>query len=78
MEITFKAIGVLRQFFPGQKAEIKLKIEDGLAIKTILVRKLHIDPDKVMTVMVNGKYVNKDYIPGDGDIIILMDPLIGG
>lgn len=78
VKVVFRATGTLRErLSPGQEAVV-VCLERALPVKEILAEKLGIDPDGLAAVVVVGRYRSRDYVPEDGDEIILISPVGGG
>lgn len=78
MHVTLRGTGVIRNVFPGKQETINIKIDKPMTVKEILTEKLGIDPGILAAVIVNGQYKKRDYIPSEGDVIILVPPVGGG
>ena len=78
MKVTFRATGTFRERFPPGQDRITVCLEYPLPVKKILAEKLGINPDGLMAVVAGGRYRNRDYVPADGEEIILISPLGGG
>lgn len=76
MKIVVKAMGMADKVLGG-KDGLVLTLEEPLTIKEILSTKLGVDPGAVMAVLVNGHYQKRDYVPREGDEIVLVPPLGG-
>ncbi|MCL6636048.1 MAG: hypothetical protein K6T29_09855 [Peptococcaceae bacterium] len=78
VKVVFRATGTLRErFSPGQEA-VTVYLERPQPVKEILVEKLGINPEGLAAVVVAGRYRSRDYVPEDGDEIILISPVGGG
>ena len=69
--------GHCREFFPQAADEAELRIEPGQNLLRIMTA-AGINPQLIMGVLVNGKPQRKEYIPSDGDKIVLISPPTGG
>lgn len=75
MRVTIKPFGHICQLVP--QPETQLELEEGLSVAQILVR-LGIDVRLVAAVLIGGRRVDMDYVPADGDELVLMSPIAGG
>jgi molybdopterin converting factor small subunit len=69
--------GHCREFFPQAPDEFELRAAAGQNLRHIL-EALGIKPQLIMGMVVNGKLQKKDYLPMDGDRIVLLSPPTGG
>ena len=78
MKIILRVTGTLRERFPPGQDRITVCLERPLPVKEILAEKLGLNPDGLMAVVAGGRYRSRDYVPADGEEIILISPLGGG
>ncbi|KKM11674.1 hypothetical protein SY88_08145 [Clostridiales bacterium PH28_bin88] len=78
MEVTIRATGIVRDYFPPGQDRITVRLDRPLTVKEILVEKLGINPDVLMAVLVDGRYRSRDYVLAGGEEITLVPPLGGG
>ena len=69
--------GHCREFFPQTPEEFEYRAPAGQNLRNIM-ETLGIKPQLIMGMVVNGKLQKKDYLPMDGDRIVLLSPPTGG
>jgi len=65
------------EFFPGKKDTFFLEADGRTSIADFL-NSLGVKQELIMNVLVNGKRQDKNYVPQEGDEVILVSPLAGG
>lgn len=77
MQITIRVTGLLTEYFPAGKGILPVSLTDPATIQDIL-EQIKVNPELVMTVVVNGQRRELSYLPQDGEEIVLISPLAGG
>lgn len=75
MKITVKTIGSLKKHLDG-RSEAVLEFSQALSVGDIL-KELKINPDEITMVTSGDKSRTLDYLPSDGEELVLI-PIIGG
>jgi len=75
IEIAIK--GHCLEYFPHIAEVFHHTTTPGLTLRQIM-NELGINPQLIMGVVVNGKLQKKEYIPENGDRVILLSPPSGG
>lgn len=78
VKVVLRATGTFRERFPPGQEAVTVCLERPQPVRQILAEKLGIDPDGLAAVVVAGRYRSRDYVPADGDEVILISPVGGG
>jgi hypothetical protein len=78
MKVVLKVHGHLREFFPGQAERHEVALTGPLSVAEILREQLGVDPALVMAVVAGGRRRTRDYVPADGEELVLLSPAAGG
>ena len=78
MQVTLRATGIIREKFPDKQEIITVILDKPLTVQQILIDQLGVDTAILAAVIVNGRYRRMDYLPNDGDVVILVPPVGGG
>ncbi len=78
MKVIIRATGTFRERFPQGQDRVVVRLERPLPVKEILTEKLGIGTEGLAAVVVDGQYKSRDYVPADGEEVILVSPLGGG
>jgi len=76
MRVTIKAIGPLKKYMDGQPETI-LEFDQPLSVNDIL-KQLQINQEDITMVTIEGKCCSLDYVPSDGDELVLIPIILGG
>jgi molybdopterin converting factor small subunit len=74
LEVRLRAGGDLAKLLPSSG---KLELEEGADVENLL-RKLNIDSDLVMLIVINGALGDLESTLGDGMTVQLIPPISGG
>ena len=75
-EFTIRIAGHIAEYAPEGRAEFILPA-DGRPVVQVL-REMGMKRELVRVLLVNGKRVASDYVPGVGDVVTLVAPAAGG
>lgn len=78
MQVTLLVYGHSREYFPGVAERHVLQLPGPLSIDEILRKHLRVDPSLVMAVMTGGRRYSREYVPQDGEEVVLLSPASGG
>jgi hypothetical protein len=77
MQVTLVIHGHTAEFFPEKKTRHVVSLDSPMCIREIIER-LGVRPELIMGVFVEGRRMSKDFVPSDGDEVILISPAAGG
>jgi len=77
LQYTLQIVGHLREIIPAADGDITVDRPAPETVRQILGA-AGINPDLVMTVLVDGERRNKEYTPPDGATITCLSALAGG
>lgn len=76
MKVKISVYGHSGQYFP-KSLPVELDLDKPLSVADIL-DKLGVNPQLVMSVFSGGERRTRDYIPEDGEELVLVSPPAGG
>ncbi|HHV78876.1 MAG TPA: MoaD/ThiS family protein [Firmicutes bacterium] len=76
MKVRISVYGHSRQFFLD-RTPVELEFDEPLSVAQIL-EKLSINPQLIMSVFSGGQRRGQDYVPRDGEELVLVSPPAGG
>ncbi len=76
-EIVLKGIGLFKNYMPDKKEQLNVVLDGEKSLSEIL-EDINMDNKIIYIALLNGKKVDADYKPKNGDIISLMLPIYGG
>lgn len=77
MKVTVTVHGHAAAYFPGKMGTYEVNFERPVPIRDI-ISCLGANPDLIMTALVDGVRRDKDYVPADGAVVVLISPASGG
>jgi molybdopterin converting factor small subunit len=75
VKLSFKA--ELKYLVKGEDGTVVVEIEEPLSLREIL-ESLDVPPDKVVFGTVANQLKKLDYVPRDGETVVLLPPISGG
>ncbi len=75
--VTLLVHGHGREFFPGGKERIDVEVDGALSINEILDH-IGVNRSLVMSAFSGGVRRDRDYVPADGEELVLVSPPSGG
>jgi molybdopterin converting factor small subunit len=77
VKVTVRVVGHAVEFFPGRKDRYELELDGPTSVAGIIDR-LGVGRALVMSAIAGGKRRDLDYVPADGEEVILITPPAGG
>ncbi|HHW19170.1 MAG TPA: MoaD/ThiS family protein [Firmicutes bacterium] len=77
IKVTLSAMGHSAQYFPGGSGKVEVYVTPSRTLEGIL-EDLGVAKDLFMFALVEDKKVGFDYVPRDGDEVVLVSPVMGG
>jgi hypothetical protein len=77
MQVTIQLEGHLREYFPQLREPKPMVLSEPLPVWAIL-KQAGLAPELPSTVLCGGLRVERDFVPADGDTLILLSPMAGG
>jgi len=78
VRVTVLVYGHSREYFPGGAERHELQLAGPLSVEELLREHLGVDPSLVMAVMAGGRRHSREYVPQDGEEVVLLSPASGG
>jgi len=78
VKVTILVYGHSREYFPGRAERHEVQLAGPLSIEDILRQCLGVDPSLVMAVLAGGRRYSREYVPQDGEEVVLLSPASGG
>lgn len=77
MRVVLNVTGHVCEYFPGKASRVEVDLPGPMSLADIL-RFIGVSPELVMYSFSKGTRHGKDYVPGDGEEILLIAPPAGG
>jgi len=78
VQVTLLVYGHAREYFPGRAERYQVQLAGPLSVEAILREHLAVNPSLVMAVMAGGQRHSREYVPQDGEEVVLLSPASGG
>jgi hypothetical protein len=77
MHVTLQLEGHLREFYPHLHEPLAIHLSQPAPVWEIL-KQAGVPPELPSTVLCGERRVERDYVPTDGETLILLSPMAGG
>jgi len=77
MKVKLSFTADLKYLVKGEDGAVVVEIREPLSLREILER-LGVPPDKVIFGAVDNQLKRLDYVPRDGETVVLLAPISGG
>lgn len=75
--VKVRLAGHVRAYFPDRQEVDRVTVGEAADLNQVILE-TGVPPELIWKVLVNGRPVERGYVPADGDEIVLLSPMAGG